>query len=104
MIRETHDSWSSHEKETRPSKRLIRIQDCYLEACTEWIRVRSEKEEGRASIYSLESTGAVKTIMHGELHEGPFIKENIITDVFIVRRFHKVLVIPINKACNINLT
>ena len=60
MVGETRDSWSSYEKKTHPSKRLIRIEDCHLEACTEWIRVRSEEGEGKASIYSLESLGAIK--------------------------------------------
>ena len=39
-IREAHNSWSGHEKETRPPKRLVRIEDCHLEIWTEWIGVR----------------------------------------------------------------
>lgn len=64
------------------------------------IGVRSEEEEGRASIYSLKSTGAVKMMVHGELHMGPCIKENIIADVFITGRHPKVLVMTIKKACH----
>ena len=51
MVGETHDSWSSYEKKTHPSKRLIRIEDCHLEACTEWIGVRSEEGEGKKLVY-----------------------------------------------------
>ena len=53
LIGETRNSWSSQKKETRPSKRLIRIEDCHLNSCTEWIGVRLDKEEGRASILFL---------------------------------------------------
>ena len=98
-IKETQDSWSSQEKETRPSKILIRIEDCHLDWFTEWFGVRSEEEEGRASIYSLKSTGAVKMIVHGELHIGPCIKD-IIADVFITGRYPKALVMIIKKACH----
>ena len=72
MVGETRDSWSSYEKKTPPSKRLIRIEDCHLEACTEWIRVRSEEGKCKISIYSLESLGANR--------------DSIIADVFIARR------------------
>ena len=47
MIGEAHHPWSSQEKETHPSKRLIRIEDCHLEACTEWIGVMSEEGKGK---------------------------------------------------------
>ena len=48
-IRETCDSWSSHEKETCPSKRLIRIEDCHLEACTGCFGgFRSERGRGKS--------------------------------------------------------
>ena len=100
-IRETHDSWSSQEKETYPSKRLIRIEDCHLDSCTEWIRVRSEEEKRKVSIYSLKDTGAVKMMLYGELYKGPCIKDNIITDVFITGRHHKALVLTIKKACHL---
>ena len=86
MFGETRNSWSSYEKKTHPSKRLIRIEDCHLEACTEWIRVRSEEGEGKASIYSLESLGA--------------IKDSIIADVFIARRHQEALVRTINESCH----
>ena len=47
MFGETGDSWSSYKKKSHPSKRLIRIEDCHLEACTEWIGVRSKEGEGK---------------------------------------------------------
>ena len=86
MVGETRDSWSSYEKKAHPSNRLIRIEDCHLEACTEWIGVRSEEGEGKASIYSSESLGA--------------IKDSIIADVFFDRRYEEALVRIINKACH----
>ena len=53
MVGETHDSWSGYEKKTHPSKRLIWIEDCHNDSCTEWIGVMLEKEQGRASILFL---------------------------------------------------
>ena len=63
------------------------IEDCHLEACTEWIGVRSEEGEGKASIYSLERFGA--------------IKDSTIANFFITRRYQEALVITINKACHL---
>ena len=64
-------------------------------------QVKTAKEEGRASICSLVSTGAVKIMVHGELHMGPCTKDNIIADVFITGRYHKALFITIKKACHL---
>ena len=101
-IREVRNSWSGHEKETRPPKRLVRIEDCHLEIWTEWIGVRTDEERGKRSICSiLENTGAVKIRVHGELHKGPCgTYDNIIADIFIAIKYQEALVVYIKKACH----
>ena len=89
MVGETHDSWSSYEKKTHPSKRLIRIEDCHLEACTEWIGVRSEEGKGKKvvsipyKVFCVVLSKIASLLMSSSLED---IKE--------------VLVKTINKACH----